>query len=391
MTVVVHPESNMEEYGSITLDRELQAIRAAILYADEIEVVSPASEMLLSLNALAQDNSASAFDILRALDADTLDRMTRGKGTDAKAVLNALPVLLDPRFDSILETLDNEQAEALRKLATGLRGVENDSSQQLRDQITTMIETAGGPELAAATRTRVVKLKPLFNTEGNWDEEVLAERYAAEVMNLLADGSRHMLLDQGTTQFARVLINEKRVEPSALALPNALEALVGTGVIARLPTFGETPADELLDLRRDLAGSLSRYRRAAASLGEKMRVGPLDDEVQSEVDHLYRKEIVPTLEDIREQLAEHGLVREFARAVGANIKEIIVGGAAMPGLVVGIHAVTDLAVVATAGLTPGVAGAAALGVHAWQQQREAVASMRGNDLYYLHELDRRMA
>lgn len=202
-----------------------------------------------------------------------------------------------------------------------------------------------------------------------------------------------MLLDQGTTQFARALIEDKRVEPSTLALPNALDALIGTGVIARLPTFGETPADELLDMRSDLMVPLGRYRRAVASLAEKMRVGPLDGEAQADVDHLYLTEIAPALVEMREQLADHGLVREFAKTIGANLKAVVTGGVATSGLVFGIHAATDLAAVAGAGLaaTPALTGAAAVLAQATQSRREALADVRGLDLYYLHELDRRMS
>lgn len=393
MTVVIHPESNTQKHGSVSLDRELQAVRAAILYADEIEVVSPASEMLLGMNELAETSSAPAFDILRTLDADTLDKMSSGKGEEMKAVLDALPFFLDPKFESVLDTLDDEQAKTFRKLSTGLREMAEESSQGLRDQFTTMNADAGGPELAAATKTGVVKLKPLFSADDAWDESVLVERYAAEIIALLTDGSRHMLLDQGTTKFARVLIDENKVEPSALALPNALEALVGTGVIARLPTFGETPADELLDMRSDLMGPLGRYRRAVASLGEKMRVGPLDDEAQADVEHLYLTEIAPSLEEMRERLADHGLAREFAKTIGANLKAVVTGGVATSGLVFGIHAATDLAAVAGAGLaaTPALTGAAAVLAQASQNRREALAGVRGLDLYYLHELDRKMA
>lgn len=393
MTVVVHPESNTQKHGSVSLDRELQAIRAAILYADEIEVVSPATEMLLSMNVFAETSSAPAFDILRTLDADTLDKMSSGKGEDMKAVLNALPIFLDPKFESVLETLDDEQEETFRKLSIGLREMAEKSGQELRDQFASLNADAGGPELAAATRTGVVKLKPLFSTDDAWNEDVLVERYAAEIIDLLTDGSRHMLLDQGTTKFAQVLIREKRVELSALALPNALEALVGTGVIARLPTFGETPADELLDMRSDLMGPLGRYRRAVASLGDKMRVGPLDEDVEADVDHLYRTQVAPSLEEMREQFAEHGLVREFAKTIGANLKAVVTGGVAVPGLVVGIQATTDLAAVATVGLaaTPALAGSAAVLAQASQNRREGRARVRGNDLYYLHEIDHRMA
>ena len=84
-------------------------------------MVSPATEMLLSMNEFAETSSAPAFDILRTLDADTLDKMSSGKGEDMKAVLNALPIFLDPKFESVLETLDDEQEETFRKLSTGLR------------------------------------------------------------------------------------------------------------------------------------------------------------------------------------------------------------------------------------------------------------------------------
>lgn len=393
MTAVIHPESNTQKHGSISLDRELQSVRAAILYADEIEVVSPASEMLLGMNDLAETSSAPAFDILRGLDCDTLDKMSSGRGEEMKAVLDALPIFLDPRFESVLGALDDEQAKTFHELSAGLRDMAEESSQELRDQFATMNADAGGPELAAATKTGVVKLKPLFGADDAWDESVLVERYAAEIIDLLADGSRHMLLDQGTTQFARALIEDNRVEPSALALPNALQALLGTGVIARLPTFGETPADELLDMRSDLMAPLGRYRRAVASLGEKMRVGPLDGEAQADVDHLYLTEIAPALVEMREQLADHGLVREFAKTIGANLKAVVTGGVATSGLVFGIHAATDLAAVAGAGLAamPALTGAAAVLAQATQNRREALADVRGLDLYYLHELDRRMS
>lgn len=140
-------------------------------------------------------------------------------------------------------------------------------------------------------------------------------------------------------------------------------------------------------------GPLGRYRRAVASLGEKMRVGPLDEDAEVDVEHLYRTQVAPSLEEMREQFADHGLVREFAKTIGANLKAVVTGGVAVPGLVVGIQAATDLAAVATVGLaaTPAVAGSAAVLAQASQNRREGRARVRGNDLYYLHEIDRRMA
>lgn len=393
MTVVVHPESASRERGVVSLHREVQAIRAAILYADEIEVVSPASEMLMGVRAFAETSDAPALDVLKSLDPVSLEQLGGVNGDEMKKMVDILPLLQNPAFDAILAQHDDERVESFRRLSNELNDKMGESTRQIRDALTKLYEEAGGPEIAAATKTGVVKIKPLVRDDDDWSADTLVERYVAEITDLLTDGSRHMLLDQGTSKLANLLIREKKVEPSALVLPNALESLVGTGVVARLPTFGETPADELLDLRRDLIGPLGRYRRAVASLGALMRVGPLDSEAEAEVEHLYLTQVAPALEEMRENLAEHGLVREFANAIGANLAAVVGGGIAMPGLVVGIQAATDLATVATAGLAalPGIAGTAAVLARAKQSQREAFAGVSRNDLYYLHELDRRMA
>lgn len=393
MTVIVHPESAVKQHGVVTLQREVQAIRAAILYADEIEVVSPATEMLLGMKEFAATSDAPVLDLLHSLDTSTLEQLSGRDGDEMKNVLNLLPALQNPAFNDLLEQSGSDEIEELRRSAAEFQDKMGQSTAQIRDDIAAMYEHAGGPELAAATKSGVVKIKPLLHEDDDGNADVLIERYATAVKELLVEGSRHMLLDRGTTQLADLLIKEKRVVPSTLALPNALESIVGTGMITRLPTFGETPADELVDLRRDLMVPLGKYRRSVATLGAKMRVGPFDGDTEAEVEHLYLTEVEPALAEIREQLAEHGLVREFADAVGANLGAVVGGAAAVPGLVVGIQAATDLAAVATAGLAaiPALAGGAAVLAKAKQAQREALIGASGKDLYYLHEIDRRMS
>lgn len=393
MTVVVHPESAVERYGAVSLQGEVRAIRAAILYADEIEVVSPATEMLIGMMDFADTSGAPMLDLLKSLEPSVFEQLS-GRGSDEmKNVLNLLPVLTDPAFADVLDQFGGDEVDNLRRSVQEAQEMMRDSTEQFREAMTAMYDHAGGPELTAAIKSGVVKIKPLFADGDDGSADILIERYTTAIEELLVEGSRHMLLDQGTTQLADLLIKEKRVVPSALALPNAIESIVGTGIITRLPTFGETPADELLDLRKDLMTPLGRYRRSVAMLGGKMRTGPFDGDTEAEVEHLYLTEIEPALAELREQLAEHGLVREFANAIGANLRAVVGGAVTVPGLVVGIQSATDLAAAATAGLAsmPALAGGAAALFRAKQAQKEALTNVARHDLYYLHELERRIS
>lgn len=123
----------------------------------------------------------------------------------------------------------------------------------------------------------------------------------------------------------RGLIAEDGLEPSSLARANAGEAAVGSGLIARLPAFNETPADELLELRADLQVPLNGYGRAVADMATRLRVRPFDEELAADVDHLYIAEVVPAMTDLRSGLADHGLVREAAVHLSTDIKALVLG------------------------------------------------------------------
>jgi hypothetical protein len=169
-------------------------------------------------------------------------------------------------------------------------------------------------------------------------------------------------------------------------LKHAGEVAVGSGLVARLPAFPDAPVDELLDLRSDLAGPLTRYRRAASSMATRLTARPFDREAAAEMDDLWNTEVAPALADIEEGLEQHGLVREVGRALGQDVKSLLGGGAA---IYVGFDQLTSLdswisatAAAAAPGLTALVSGI--------QSSLTAKRDLRGRDLFYLYEVNRRL-
>lgn len=393
VTVVLHPESSVGQAKHVTLKKEIGLIRAAVLYADEVEVVSPATEMLLGVKRYIEQSDAPMFDVLRNLDTETLVSMGFKDSDQTRQLFELLPALQSGDLFPFLESVGYEGVDDLRRMTDEVTAHMASTKHQAQAQIEEMYTAAGAPELGRALKTGFVHLSPLFQSDDTWDADVLVERYVEKITELLTDGSRHMLLDDPTAQMARLLIEEKGVSPSALTLPNATQSVVGVGMLARLPTFGDTPVDELLDMRRDLLEPLVRYRRAVAQLGEKMRVGALDVDVDAEVDHLFRTEVEPALLELREMLTEHGLAREFAKAIGADLKELIWGLSGSGALILGATAVTDLATAATNAIAsaPSIAGAASVFTRARNNQRDVMSDIKKHDLYYLHEVESQLS
>jgi hypothetical protein len=197
-----------------------------------------------------------------------------------------------------------------------------------------------------------------------------------------------MLFDDAMGAFARHLIDEGQVEPSSLTLRHSGEAAVGTGLIARLPAFPQAPIDELLHLRGDLEGPLTRYRAKVSQLASTLATLSLDPEYAAEVDDLWRNDVAPALLELQEGFAEHGLVREIARAAGKDLKTFI-SALTGAGIAIGLDKLT--AVNEWIAVSAGVAAPAAqLMAAAAMSARDERRKLERHELFFLYDANRRL-
>ncbi len=148
--------------------------------------------------------------------------------------------------------------------------------------------------------------------------------FIEEIVRYLSDPDYVVLRDDRLSGIVAHLIAQGRVTPTAQDIAGSSEAVLGAGLIARLPSFTEIPMNEVLDLRRDLEGPLVRYRSAVAGLRsqELDPYSPARDEI---IDLVWRQHVAPALLEIEEDLKEHGLIRELARSLSADVRDVIKG------------------------------------------------------------------
>jgi hypothetical protein len=355
--------------------RDVELVKAAMLYADEVELISIAGQMLGGVAQLSA-GPAELLSLMAALDDDTL--AGSGGASLPPNWRDALPALT-----AILES--DPGALAGTPLAGLSEGFASGPMADMRDVVDGLMQSSGAAELAPAFDAGIVRLGEAGLSESADSPEPI-DRWRRILERLLRDPSRALVLDDEVADMVRLMVAEGLV-PSPSVRRGSSEAQVGAGLIARLPAFPDAPVDELMDLRRDLANPLTRYRSAVARMSRSLAVETFSGPMDNELNALWHSDVAPALVEIEDQMSDHGLVREVARTMATDSRTLVVEGAA---LFLGLTSHSSLSAL--------VSGATAIGAPAVQAIiTGAVDAAQGNrsverhDLYYLYAVEKRLS
>ena len=353
----------------------MELTKAALLYADEVELVSPGAAMLGSVAALAGGGMPAFLEMFSALDDKTLAHLNQGTPMpeNFREMLSLLPVLMDPEVAALAGIEDDVK---------GFSAQFDEIQEQLSEVAEGLMTSAGADELIPALEAGLLTL----DTAGidATDTDAMVERFVGIIETRLRDSRRKVLFDAETASLANALVAEAS-DGHIPGLKRAGQAAVGSGLISRLPAFPDAPMDELLELRSDLTNPLTRYRAAALDLSGQLSP-VLGDELEAQVDDLWAAKVAPALLEIEETLVDHSLVRELAKRATSDIRALLTGGA---GVYMGVTATASLPAAATALAGAALGAAPVVGQSAWASA-EARRSAQRHELFYLYETNRRL-
>lgn len=373
VSIVTSPKS---QPGGPILHRDVELTKAALLYADEVELVSPGAAMLGSVAALAEGGIPALIELFESLDDETLGSLNQGKpmADNFREMLPLLPLMMDPDVAKLAGIEDEVQ---------GFSSQLEEAQAQLAEVAETLISSAGADELIPALDSGLLTL----DTAGveAADTDAMVQNFSGIIQQRLRDPQRKVLFDAETAYLAQALVDEAGGDHGP-GLRRAGQAAVGSGLISRLPAFPNARMDELLDLRTDLAGPLTRYRASTLDLSANLNPA-LGAELEAQVDDLWTAKVAPALLEIEETLAEHTFVRELAKRASSDVKALLTGGA---GVYIGVTTAASLPAAAAALVGAALGTAPVVGQSAWSMIDARKTAMR-NDLFYLYETNRRLA
>ena len=369
--------------GQASLRGDVKLVKAALLYADEVEVLGLTASMIHSIGLAPGSSSMSLERLLGLVD------ITKGTSLvtpQIRALIPAIEALsasgkpLPPELQEGAEMVAEFKAHANELLGPAQAGIlEMTGAEEFRPAlesgIVTVADLGVGMEHAVAAAV---------SGAVNSDRE--SQHWVDEIKSRLADRRTRLLFDEGAGDIMNELLDEGVISPDQIGLRLAGKAALGAGFVARLPAFTEAPMDELLDLRADLDKPLRRYRGAVSQFSVDLpRV--IGRELEHEVDHLWETNVSPSLLEINELFHEHSFIKELARSSMLDVGKYL---AYAGGVYVGLGAATDLGQ-AVASVVSAVPGLAEASTRALVARGSAVKAAQQKELFYLHAVNVRLS
>jgi hypothetical protein len=364
--------------GGLSLKREMRLVKPALLYADRVTLISPVAALLRATVDFGSsvDLTLSLFRELRS----SLDPAA----AEAFAHYEHLRSKRRPTRDEI-------------RAMYQYRHLLGEASAELHAKSRELLNESGADELIPAIDAGVVTIDPVIRegdsatalvpgiqraagVEPDYDS-LIADSFLQRLRDLLVDAYAYPLFDEQVGDIVRSHVSEGLFEVGAMSLRHGRQASTAAQLMEKLPSFPAASLAEVLDIREELRGPLTRFRAAVAEMERLLQSAAHEQDFAAEVEDLYREKVAPALQEIAELVEQNSYLHQLMRAVAANPKSALTAVRTMG--VAGAAGIPDLAAAALGPAIP--LGEAA--VRASLASREGHREIEGHHLFFLYKTE----
>jgi hypothetical protein len=208
------------------------------------------------------------------------------------------------------------------------------------------------------------------------EPDIMADVFFARLEEAVVDAASYVMFDELATGLLTSALAEGVISVPPAAAVRQGSARLGSEIVAHLPAFPSAHIEDVLAAREGLHDEMLQFRRAVSRLRELAKASALDPDFSHEADRVYATEVEPALVEINRILEASPITA--ALIAGGTVAGMALALLAAPSLP---ELVRDLFAAVLAG---GAVGMSMQGTN----KREAEA--RGNDLFLLYEVQRRL-
>lgn len=318
MVVAANPGS------AVTVAPELDLVKAALLYGDKVTLLSPVTTMFLRVEGLQRFSPRQQIELIRRVG----------------------PIITDPVEFAALESGLDQVAEFLRTsarggslgdrlLRAGLLQQFEPITKQLGDAVTELADQFGVDQLAKARAKGLVQIEnadpgdamdllvscitsaKLAET-GQRLEDPHTDRivvdFVEKLSRHLSSGREYLIFDEPIANLTEAAIREGLFTPAKGPAGRSAQAMMASALMGRLPTFPTATVDEILDIRSELAPSLTQFRSAMVTISKTFTSQSWESSFEDEVHDAWVETVAPAVEAIEASIRDNASL--LSRASG---------------------------------------------------------------------------
>lgn len=372
--------------GEISVRREVELAKSALLYGDKVVLLSPATTMVATVEATADLSLDEQLRLIRLVAPylmdgpdltrlestlsqveQSLDRNRRSPGFNV--VRSQLAASLKPHFAPITETINGVLMEAgvgELALARQRKLIEIDRTDP-RDTVQFLASSVISAKLAESG-----------NKRKNPQTNQIISSFVEKLYRHLESGTDYLVFDEAIASLVEAAVREGAFQPAAGPRRRSAQAMSAATFMARLPTFPDAKVDELLDIRDELEAPVTRFRSAMVTIARSLTFESWESDFGDQLHDAWIETVQPAILDIEQAVQQNRSL--LTRAAG------VTGGlnTSYPGL--SIVAAGVLGHVSEAAIAGGVVSVAAPILKALSSQRASNEEIRNRPFYFLYGL-----
>jgi hypothetical protein len=350
------------------LEHELLLVKAALLYGDRAKLYSPFASLVLRTVRFTEE---PLKDRLRYLQA----------GAKRSAVYNE-PVFFTPedieKYQSILRKShpNNKQLQFKAQFEHNMKRFEEASRQLASDAL-----ADGIVEAMDAGLLEVHSFGPTLDAAMQYTDTAVDE-FLAMMKAVVSDTTTYPLFDADLGGWIGAGIQDGSIAVGEKGATHGREIGLAARLLERLPVFDLATIREILDIRRELAEPLVRFRSGLMGFAAKIEHEQWDDDFAFDVDQVFRRDVAPAVLDIEDAVKSNRLLTTLARKI-VDKPLILPGGSGLAAILSPFPHVVS----ATLGMAVSLG---LLGVDAYKEWEQKQQAIERNQLYFYYAVGKQL-
>lgn len=352
----------------LIVENDLQMVKAALLYADQATLCSLGSSSLIEL--------ATGFDFAPDKRFDFI-----------KNILSLVPTDKNSQFIlSLINSLEQNKNPELNKQ---IQNFLDEGWKNGQSFINGILEESGGYEIVNAVKSGLIKIytfkNPVHRMALEEERDSFFLEYVDVVGKSVSNPFTYPLFDENTSDLISKGIKAEVFPVNEYSINNAKEVALASDLLERLPTFPQATVKEILELRKELKEHLTLFRSAVISFSEKIKNTSWDKNFQFDAEHVFRRDIAPTIDRLEEEIKSNKFVKELLRKFAEKLPIAAAGSTLALGGSALAMKMSDLSLPTIVGLSVG--GLISGGISLYDTHKEwnkAERKTKENNLFFYY-------
>ena len=285
--------------NNTSLEREMNYIKSALLYADKVTLISPLAYMFNRLTD--KGNNLNERTVIKLIE----QILPLAKLNDTIFYEETYPVIKE--FSNIIHSKRYKSIPYVKKLE--IQRQLRSFTMEICEVMFSLVGEQHGIELQTLINKGQVEIEKFNHSLGDLD---LCVKDYCDLLTKSIQSS-YPLFDTQSNDLMKAAVDSRIVNLSSIDKQKITHAGLTDNYIQKLPSFSEASMDELIDIKNELSKPLTRFRGKMLEYSESIQSMPWDTDFESECELLYNKEVVPALLEIEESTKDGSFIKNLGR------------------------------------------------------------------------------